>query len=158
MHLLFILFFHTNKNASYIIIFYTFHSSINLLNVIPFILLTPLMSYSLHTFIDNIILSYILAHIIHTIYIGINIEILRIWYQTYLQVMSMPALKSCLYEMPIPLDEEAKFNIMHCTFVMIHIHQTPDDDVLIKGSQVFATLLQTYLETNLNVCVCVCVF
>ena len=86
------------------------------------------------------------------------VEVLWIWYQTYLRVMSMPALKSHLYVTSISPKEEAMFNIMHCTFVMIHIHQTPDDGALIKGSQVFTTLLQTYFETNLKVCSCLYMF
>ena len=67
--------------------------------------------------------------------------------------MSMPALKSHLYVTSIPANEEAMFNIMHSTFIMIHIHQTPDENILIKGGQVFTTLLSKYFKTNLKVCV-----
>ena len=73
------------------------------------------------------------------------------WYQTYQGVMSMPALRSHLYVTPLPRNEEAKFNAMHATYALIHIYPEIDEDVLVKGHNLFATLLQRYFKTNLQV-------
>ena len=65
--------------------------------------------------------------------------------------MSMTALRSHLYDTPIPEYEEAKLNAMHATFSLMHVYPRLDRDVLAKGNNLFATLFFRYFKTNLTV-------
>ena len=65
--------------------------------------------------------------------------------------MSMAALRLHLYSTPIPLYEEAQFNVLHATYSLIHVHPQLNEDVLVKANNMFTILLQRYFKTDLQV-------
>lgn len=82
---------------------------------------------------------------------GFNPEVLLDWYQAYLQIMTMTALKTHLYTTPLPLKEEAKFNIMHSTYLVMYSSSQPSEEAMYKAIQVVMSLLSKYFRTDLKV-------
>jgi hypothetical protein len=72
------------------------------------------------------------------------------WYNTYHHVMSMSALRVHLYSIPLYPNEQAKFNIMHCTFLYINSFSQPTKDSLVKSTRIFYSLLSKYFKRDLN--------
>ena len=90
--------------------------------------------------------------LLHSQCIEIKSKMLEKWYRTYHSVMSMPALKSHLYMSSLSENEEAKFNVMHTTFALMHTYHQLDKDALDKGSSLFTILLDKYFnDTTLQV-------
>ena len=73
------------------------------------------------------------------------------WFRTYQQVMSFSALRSRLYMTNFPDVEEAKFNAIHSTFVLMHIYPHVNEDVLSKGCSLFTMFLEKYFTEDLKV-------
>ena len=63
----------------------------------------------------------------------------------------MQALRVHLYMIPVAPTEEAKFNIMHTTFLAAQIYPALTQEVLIHAGQVFTTLFCRYFEHFLKV-------
>ena len=82
---------------------------------------------------------------------GSTLYLLRVWYNSYLAVTSMPALKAHLYSNPLPKIEQAKFNVMHTTFIMAYIHPTCSQKALLRASQVFTAMFKHHFQSNLEV-------
>ena len=76
---------------------------------------------------------------------------LKMWYQTYKSVLSVAALRSSIYATSIPYTEQAKFNLMHTTFALMHIYPMVNNEVLIKGNTLFNNLLEKYFKSDLQV-------
>ena len=49
---------------------------------------------------------------------------------------------------------EAKLNVLHTTYLALLSEPTLDEDLLLKGQQVFQTLFSRHFEENQEVCVC----
>ena len=82
---------------------------------------------------------------------GLSYELLQVWYEAYQKVISLQALRVHLYVTPIAPAEEAKFNIMHATFLVGQIYPTLTPEVLMHAAQVFTTLFCRYFEHSLKV-------
>ena len=70
------------------------------------------------------------------------------WHNTYLSVTSILALKAHLYSQELPDLEQAKFNVMHTTFIMNYIHNSTSDESVFKASQVFDSLFSRHFLSN----------
>ena len=82
---------------------------------------------------------------------GSSLDLLKMWHNTYLAVISMLALKAHLHSQPLPNVELAKFNVMHTTFITAYIHPTCSQTALLRASQVFTALLSRHFKRNLQV-------
>ena len=80
-----------------------------------------------------------------------SLDLLRVWHNTYLAVTSMPAFKDHLYSQSLPNIEQAKFNVMHTTFIMAYIHPTCSQKALLRASQVFTAMFKHHFQSNLEV-------
>ena len=80
-----------------------------------------------------------------------SFDLLRVWYNTYLAVTSMPAFKHHLLSDPLLDIEQAKFNVMHTTFIMVYIHSTCSQKALLRASQVFTAMFKHHFQSNLEV-------
>ena len=65
--------------------------------------------------------------------------------------MTMSALKVHLYSIPLPPDEQAKFNIMHSTYLLINTSNEITDDALISSTHCFTSLLSKHFTKDLKV-------
>ena len=80
-----------------------------------------------------------------------SFDLLRVWYNTYLAVTSMPAFKRHIYSSPLLDIEQTKFNVMHTTFIMVYIHPTCSQKALSRASQVFTAMFKHHFQSNLEV-------
>ena len=65
--------------------------------------------------------------------------------------MTKTALKTHLYTTPLPCEEEAKFNIMHSTFLFIYNFSLPLEDAFVRVPRVTISLLSKYITIDLKV-------
>ena len=87
--------------------------------------------------------------------IGVDNRAMKMWYLTYQDFLSMPVLKSHVYLMPsLPEIEEAKFNVMHTTFAIIHTFTELNKNELNEGQKSFAILFERFFKEDLQVCTC----
>ena len=71
--------------------------------------------------------------------------------------MTLPNLKQYIYsalgdKSPEMTCVEARLNLMQVTFLVLQTSHELDDDVLMKGQQVFRTLFSRYFNEKSEVC------
>ena len=67
----------------------------------------------------------------------------------------MLALKAHLHSQELPDLEQAKFNVMHTTFIMNYIHGSTSDESVFRASQVFSSLFSRHFLSNLQVSIAI---